>query len=384
MDTIEVLKAAIRDRKPLTAAAVGSGMTALAAAEGGADFLLALSAGVFRVQGVGSLAALMPYRNANETTWDMAIREVRPRVPDLPVFLGLCSQDPRPVPFAEIREQGFAGVTNFPTVGFIDGSYRDALEAEGLGFARELEMLARARDAGLLTAGFCFTPEQAREFARQGTDLLCVTLGFADLRERGRSDHDAAMDRSVRQINEIQAAAGKAYVMVFGGPVLLPQDAALIYQRTGALGYIGGSAIERLPAAAVISQTVRDFKQTTTAGRREDRLGSMIGTSRSMQEVFESIRRVARSDAPVLLVGESGTGKELAAREIHRLGGRSAHPMARGRSATSSMKSVPPWARSNRPTCDLVAPLKAPRSWPNSSESARPSVVAPQFQLTIG
>ncbi|HXU10643.1 MAG TPA: sigma 54-interacting transcriptional regulator [Candidatus Binatia bacterium] len=163
--------------------------------------------------------------------------------------------------------------------------------------------------------------------AREGVDILCVTLGFADVRERGRSDHEAALDRSVSQINEIQAAAGKAYLMVFGGPVLLPQDAALIYQRTGAQGYIGGSAIERIPVAAVITQTVRDFKQTTLAGRREDRLGSMIGTSRSMQEVFESIRRVARSDAPVLLVGESGTGKELAAREIHRLSGRSDHPM---------------------------------------------------------
>ena len=327
MVTLDLLRSSIRERKPLTAAAVGSGMTALAAAEGGADFLLALSAGVYRVQGIGSMAALLPYRNANQMTWEMALHEMRPRVPDLPVFLGVCAQDPQSVPFDEVAHQGFAGVTNFPTVGFIDGSYREALEAGGMGFAREIEMLARAHEAGLLTVGFCFTADHARELARNGIDILCVPLGFADLRERDRSDHDAAMDRSVRQIHEIQAAAGKAYVMAFGGPVLLPQDAALIYQRTGALGYIGGSAIERIPAAAVISQTVRDFKQTTLAGRREDRLGSMIGRSRSMQEVFESIRRVARSDAPVLLVGESGTGKELAAREIHRLGGRSSHPM---------------------------------------------------------
>src|SRR5687768_13313883 len=108
MGSIEVFRARIQERKPLTGAAVGSGMTAAAAAEGGADFLLALSAGVFRMQGVGSMAALMPYGNANRLTWEAAVREIRPRVPDLPVFLGLCAQDPGPRAFREIRDHGFA------------------------------------------------------------------------------------------------------------------------------------------------------------------------------------------------------------------------------------------------------------------------------------
>jgi two-component system, NtrC family, response regulator len=52
----------------------------------------------------------------------------------------------------------------------------------------------------------------------------------------------------------------------------------------------------------------------------------MLGTSPRMQEVFTKIRKVATTDAPVLLMGESGTGKELAARAIHRLGYRSRGP----------------------------------------------------------
>jgi two-component system NtrC family response regulator len=52
----------------------------------------------------------------------------------------------------------------------------------------------------------------------------------------------------------------------------------------------------------------------------------MIGCSPRMQEVFGNIRKVAVSNAPVLIVGESGTGKELAARAIHRLSARNTGP----------------------------------------------------------
>jgi two-component system response regulator HydG len=115
--------------------------------------------------------------------------------------------------------------------------------------------------------------------------------------------------------------------VIFGGPVSMPQDMLQVYQRTEALGYVGGSAIERFPAAAAITQTVREFRHVAAPGRRMDRLGAMIGTGPAMQQVFETIRSVAASDATILVVGESGTGKELAAREIHRLSRRHDRPM---------------------------------------------------------
>lgn len=52
----------------------------------------------------------------------------------------------------------------------------------------------------------------------------------------------------------------------------------------------------------------------------------MLGTSRQMQEVFNSIRKVATTEAPVLILGESGTGKERAAQAIHNLSARKDGP----------------------------------------------------------
>ncbi|HSF17306.1 MAG TPA: PEP-CTERM-box response regulator transcription factor [Vicinamibacteria bacterium] len=58
----------------------------------------------------------------------------------------------------------------------------------------------------------------------------------------------------------------------------------------------------------------------------EDSFQGIVGFSESMQNVFKSIRRVAGSDAEVLVDGESGTGKELVARAVHRLSARSEGP----------------------------------------------------------
>src|ERR1051325_4756747 len=57
-----------------------------------------------------------------------------------------------------------------------------------------------------------------------------------------------------------------------------------------------------------------------------DTFEGMLGTSSQMQNVFNSIRKVATSDAPVLVLGESGTGKEMVALAIHRRSGRKEGP----------------------------------------------------------
>jgi two-component system response regulator HydG len=323
---LDRLRGLLQRREPLVGAAVGSGMSAAAAEEGGADLLMVLSAGHFRLHGTTSAAALLPYANSNALTWEIATRHVLTRTRRTPLFLGLCAQDPGLVPeetFRRLRQYGVAGITNFPTVGFFDGAFRDALEESGLGFDREVELLRRAREAGLLTIGFCLTPPDVAAMARAGADILCLNLGLAEWRPIEAADHQAALDRSIDSIRAMIAAAKEAtpqpYCVTFGGPVLMPQDTAQVYQRTEALGYVGGSSVERFPTASAITQTVREFRHAARSGRRMDRLGALIGTGPAMQQVFETIRSVAASDAAVLIVGESGTGKELAAREIHRL-----------------------------------------------------------------
>ncbi len=328
-----VIKSGRSGRKNLIGAAVGSGMAAQAAERADADFLMALSAGYYRLHGCRSMAALLPYADSNKLIWELTTRHIMPRIYKTPVLIGLCAQDPQ-VHFEsllkKVKQNRIAGVTNFPSVGFFDGQYREALEEAGLGFEREIEMLKNAKDLGLMSAGFCFNTAEAVEMALADVDIVCFDLGFAEWKTVDPDQHQESLDLAVRKINsaiaEIENTGKSPEVVIFGGQVTLPQDLAFVYQKTKASGYVGGSTIEQFPTSEIITQTVRSFKNIRRADYHENRLGSMIGASGQMQEVFEKIRRAAQSDAPVLIVGESGTGKELAAREIYRHSQRSLQP----------------------------------------------------------
>ncbi|MDB6123928.1 MAG: zraR 6 [Pedosphaera sp.] len=313
---------------------MGSGMSAKAAELGGADLLMVLSAGYYRSQGRSSMSALLPYGNANELTWQIACEQVLPCLEHTPIVLGLCAQDPNldaKEQFARIKHYGVAGITNFPSVAFFDGAYRAALESAGFGFEKEVALLAQARKEGLFTIGFCLTVAEAVALCRAEVHILCLDLGFAEWQQGDQSKHQAALDQSISFINEVISAARnitpQPYLVVFSGPVLLPQDTVQVYNRTAALGYIGGSTVERFPTAPIITQTVHEFKQATQVERGSDRLGALHGRGPAMQKIFETIRRVAKSNAPIIIMGESGTGKELAAREIHRLSARHSQPL---------------------------------------------------------
>ncbi len=324
--------------EPLIGCAVGSGAVAAAVREGGADFVLALSAGHFRTHGAPSMAALLPYAQANQLSEEIAVRHVLPRLAgaSMPTFLGLCAQDPAwdfDASFDLCEQAGLAGITNFPSVGFFDGVFAEALEEAGLGYEREIELLARARKRGLGTVGFAFSAVQARAMVGAGCDILLVNLGFAEsrsLRLEGRQ-RQAALDAAFARVNEIIEAARRVdsavVPVVMGGPLVLPRDLAELYERTGARGYVAGSAIERFPAGPVVAQTVQDFKAAHRSRPTIERLGAMVSSNAAMRRLFELVRRAADSEATVLVTGESGTGKELAARELHRLGRRGDRPM---------------------------------------------------------
>ncbi len=326
-------KTARTGRKNLIGAAVGSGLAAQSAERGGADFLMALTAGYYRLHGCRSMAALLPYADSNKLIWELTTRHIMPRVYKTPVFIGLCAQDPL-VQVEEllksVKQSRINGVTNFPSVGFFDGNYRRALEESGLGFDSELKMLKIAKGMGLMTAGFCFNAEEAARTAEADVDIICFDLGFAEWKTVDPDSHQEALDQAVWKINaaikKIEKTKRQPDVVIFGGQVTLPQDMAFVYQKTRAAGYVGGSTIEQFPTSEIIAQTVRSFKNIRTADFHRNRLGSLIGASEQMQEIFEKIRRAAQSDAPVLITGESGTGKELAAREIYRHSGRSLQP----------------------------------------------------------
>src|SRR5213078_805292 len=110
----------------------------------------------YRMAGRGSLAGVLCYGDANAIVVDMA-REVLTVVGDTPVLAGVCGTDPfrdMSVFLPELGRLGFSGVQNFPTVGLIDGLFRQNLEETGMGFALEIEMIRTAGEIGLLTCPY--------------------------------------------------------------------------------------------------------------------------------------------------------------------------------------------------------------------------------------
>ena len=166
--------------RPILGGGAGVGLSAKCAEAGGADLLIIYNSGRFRMAGRGSLSGMMPYGDANQIVMDMA-REVLPVAPGTPVLAGVCGTDPfRLMPnfLRDVRAAGFSGVQNFPTVGLIDGTFRQGLEETGMGYGKEVEMIAAAHELGLLTCPYVFTEDEARAMAAAGADVLIPHMGL--------------------------------------------------------------------------------------------------------------------------------------------------------------------------------------------------------------
>src|SRR6478609_873086 len=159
-ESLRRLRAQVATGRPILGAGAGTGISAKFAEAGGVDLIIIYNSGRFRMAGRGSLAGLLPYGDANAIVVDMA-REVLPIVRDTPVLAGVCGTDPfrlMPVFLRELKAIGFDGVQNFPTVGLIDGVFRQNLEETGMGYDLEVQMIKAAHDLDLLTAPYVFTP----------------------------------------------------------------------------------------------------------------------------------------------------------------------------------------------------------------------------------
>ena len=260
------LRATVAAGEVVIGAGAGTGLSAKCAEAGGADLIIIYNSGRFRMAGRGSLAGLMPYGDANAIVVDMA-REVLPVVSDTPVLAGVCGTDPfRSMPrfLDELREMGFAGVQNFPTVALVDGLFRQGLEETGMGYALEVEMARTARAADLLTAVYCLTEDETRAMAEAGVDVIVAHMG---LTVKGAIGARTAMSRddAVIRVQAIRDAAvavnPDVIVLCHGGPIAEPSDARYVRERTtGVAGFFGASSMERLPTETAITERVREFK----------------------------------------------------------------------------------------------------------------------------
>lgn len=265
-DVLERLREQVAAGRPVIGAGAGTGLSAKCAEAGGGDLIIIYNSGRYRMAGRGSLAGMMPYGDANEIVVDMA-REVLPVVRETPVLAGVCGTDPfrlMPVFLRQLREIGFSGVQNFPTVGLIDGVFRQNLEETGMGYALEVEMIREARALDLLTCPYVFTVDDARAMAEAGADVLVPHMGLTTKGSIGA--HTArTLDECVELIQAMHDAAKQVdpelLVLCHGGPIAEPEDAAYVLQRTvGIAGFFGASSMERLPTEVAMTENMRRFK----------------------------------------------------------------------------------------------------------------------------
>ena len=260
------LRESLAAGRPIIGAGAGTGISAKCAEEGGADLIIIYNSGRYRMAGRGSLAGLLPYGDANAIVVEMA-REVLPVVRSTPVLAGVCGTDPfrlMDVFLGELKNIGFSGVQNFPTVGLFDGVFRANLEETGMGYGLEVDMIARAARRGLLTCPYVFNENEARSMAEAGADILVAHMGLTTKGAIGAKTA-VTLDEAVRRTQALRDAAAAArpdiIVLCHGGPIAEPEDAAYVLGRTrGVAGFFGASSMERLPTERAITEQVRQFK----------------------------------------------------------------------------------------------------------------------------
>lgn len=269
------LKATVSAGHPVIAAGAGIGLSAKFAERGGADLIIIYNSGRYRMTGYSSLCGYLPIGDANGIVLEMGEREVLPVTRDTPVIAGVFASDPTREMWhliEQIKNVGFSGVINFPSVAWLEGELRSGLESSGLGFQRELDMTRLAHEAGLYTMAYVFTPEEATAMVDAGVDCIVAHMGNTVGGSVGHSG-SVPIDDAVRLSQAIADAAREdgtddRIVLCHGGPIAAPEDVAYVLDRTSVDGFVGASSMERLPVETALEGITRSFKSLPLGRKR--------------------------------------------------------------------------------------------------------------------
>lgn len=265
-EIVNNFKDKVNNGEVLLGVGAGTGITAKSSEAGGCDMLIIYNSGRYRMAGRGSLAGLLAYGDANSIVVEMG-SEVLPVVENTPVLAGVNGTDPFKVMdvfLKQLKDQGFAGVQNFPTVGLIDGVFRQNLEETGMGYDLEVEMIRKAHELDMLTTPYVFDVEQSRKMAEAGADIIVAHMGLTTKGSIG-AQTALTLDESVQRVQEIADAAKEinpdVLVICHGGPIAEPSDAEYVLKNTtGVHGFFGASSIERFAAEKGIKEQTELFK----------------------------------------------------------------------------------------------------------------------------
>jgi predicted TIM-barrel enzyme len=265
-EALNRLRQRIEEGIPIVGGGAGTGISAKFEEAGGIDLIVIYNSGRYRMAGRGSLAGLMPYGDANGIVIEMA-GEVLTIVNDTPVLAGVCASDPFRLMdkfLQEVKDTGFSGVQNFPTVGLIDGSFRENLEETGMGYDKEVELIRLSRQMDLLTTPYAFNTTEAEQMADAGADIVVAHMGLTTKGSIG-AETGRTLDDSVNDVQSIADAArgvrDDVIVLCHGGPIAMPEDAEYVLHRTNNVhGFYGASSMERLPVETALTKQTEKFK----------------------------------------------------------------------------------------------------------------------------
>lgn len=261
------LKEKIAHGQPIIGGGAGIGISAQSEEAGGIDLIVIYNSGRYRMAGRGSLAGLLPYGNANQIVKEMGY-EILPAVKNTPVLAGVCGTDPfmlRDSFLKELKNMGFAGIQNFPTVGLIDGVFRANLEETGMSYQLEVECISAARSLDMLTTPYVFNGHEAKLMTEAGADIVVAHMGLTTKGKIGAKT-SKSMEECVVEIQEIvnisKGINKEVIVLCHGGPIAVPEDAQYIFDKVnGVDGFYGASSMERLPTETAITEQIKKFKR---------------------------------------------------------------------------------------------------------------------------
>lgn len=265
-EVIAKLLAKVQARRPIIGATAGSGLCAGALERGGADFIVFYNSARYRQAGVkgAGLAGLLPFADANGLILHMA-GEITGAVKEVLAVAGVYAADPlRNIKsyLRELKETGVAGIQNWPSVGLIDGRFREQLEKSGYGYDQEVKLIALANESGLFTCPYAFNPREAAAMAEAGADVIVAHLGLTLKTPQGQ--RDSLLQEAILRLRELCTAAREkkqeVVILVHGGPFATPDDVSYAYANvTEVAGYFGASILEGLPAEEAVSAAVKQF-----------------------------------------------------------------------------------------------------------------------------
>jgi predicted TIM-barrel enzyme len=271
---LDGLREQIAKGRPIIGGGAGTGLSAKCEEAGGIDLMVIYNSGRFRMAGRGSMSGLMPYGNANQIVKEMAF-EVLPVVKHTPVLAGVCGTDPFMIRghfLKELKDLGFSGIQNFPTVCLYDGLFRANLEETGMGYSLEVDCVRDARAMDMLTTPYACSVGEAKMMTEAGADLVVAHMGLTTAGSIGAKT-TISLDDAVVRVRDIAAACKKlrpdALVICHGGPIATPEDAQYVLDRVENVdGFYGASSMERLPTEVAITEQIRKFKQVRLGARK--------------------------------------------------------------------------------------------------------------------